>query len=81
MAKFIRVFNHGKGKIEIPSPILSEAIPVELHFKEDGALNNKPSFAMVMTAPILGRIFGQLSLETLQECLNELGYSITKNEQ
>ncbi len=81
MAKEIIVTNWGKGQIKISSepstPI--EVVPRELHFKEDGAIDDSPSLTMVLnhsTAPY--KFYGQFTLNTLIECLDELGYTITK---
>lgn len=82
MGKLIRVFNHKKGLINlqhIPHMIV-EMMPVELHFKKDGATDETPSFAMVLQRGD-AYVYGQLSLHTLKEALAELGYDVVKSEK
>lgn len=79
-----KIINHGNGPINLthfnPKNIV-EMRPTELHFKENGSLENKPSFALVFempwsfAAPI---VYGQISLQMLNDGLRELGYEITK---
>ena len=79
MSKAFIAVNHGTGPIDLRHlGAADEMRPTEIHLKEDGAIGDKPSFTIVMTA--LGRTpkFGQLSLEMLNEALNELGYEIIK---
>lgn len=75
---FIKVFDHGTGKIDLTGRgIVVQMRPIELHYKQDGTLDNKPSFAVVMEGsdqePL---VVGQFSLATLQEALAELGYTL-----
>lgn len=80
MAQFIKVVDWGEKQIDL-RPIAfnsMEAMPVELHHKTNGSVDGKPSFVMVMQTPSKYNIFGQFSLETLKECLDELGYKIEK---
>ena len=79
MGKAFKAFNHGTGPVDLRHlGAADEMRPTEIHLKEDGALDDKPSFTIVMTA--LGRTpkFGQISLRMLNEGLNELGYEIVK---
>lgn len=78
MAKYIEVINHGKNQIDLRhiGSTAMEARPTELHFKENGSLDDSPSLAIVMQLVSGQNVFAQLSLKTLQECLNELGYEI-----
>lgn len=82
MAKEIEVFNHGKNPINlthIKSSLILGACK-EFHFKEDGSVYNKPSITMVhQLANHNAMVYAEMTLETLTECLNELGYEITKN--
>lgn len=54
-----------------------ELQPKELHYLVKGAKGDKPSFAMVM-GDLKGDlvVVGQFSLETLTDCLKELGYEL-----
>lgn len=59
-----------------------ELRPVELHLKENGAIQDKPSFLIGLEVP--GNVefyYGQVSLEMLAEGFRELGYSLTKIER
>lgn len=79
MAKFMKVFNHGNEQIDLSGIGVTskECVPTELHHKNNGSVDEKPSFVIVMKMPSGLSVYGQLSLETLSECLNELGYNIT----
>lgn len=73
------------GKNPIILPIEPERIteyrPIEIHHKADGAIDDKPSFAILMYRhhTIAGDIFvvGQLSLDMLSDALDKCGYKIT----
>lgn len=84
MAKYIKVIvvNHGDGKIELKNlgSRYAAAIPVELHYKANGSLKDEPSFAMVMEMPTGFKVYGEFSLQTLSDCLEELGYEIKHHE-
>lgn len=79
MNKFMTVKNHGEEKIDvshIPSIVL-EAVPTELHFKTNGALFDTPSIAIVMKVAHI-HVIGEISLNTLSDCMDQLGYKIVK---
>lgn len=81
MAKEFKAFNHGTGPIVLAqhnNNLVMQAKPTELHLKENGTLNNGPSFAIVMEDYYRNRIIGQVSLDMLKEALNEIGYDIVK---
>ena len=87
MDKPLKTLNWGKLKIDFSSSryhYIQEMRPTEIHLKEDGSINNKPSFAIVMSRDEIGAeeyhypIYGQISLEMLNEGLKELGYEIVK---
>jgi hypothetical protein len=71
--------NFGTGPIEIKGPA-TELRPTELYLKENGAIGDTASFAIVLTDPFMPstRVFGQLTLVMLNEALNELGYRVVK---
>lgn len=70
------VFNWGKRQFIIDGPA-AEFRPVELHYKSDGAIGDKPSMVIVLDrSPSDPKIYGQFSLETLKEALGELGYKV-----
>lgn len=79
MNKAFNGFNHGTGKIVIPDRFNSfiEGLPIEIHLKEDGSFDNKPSFAIVIELPFSFAL-GQISLEMFNEGLKDIGYQITK---
>lgn len=74
--------NHGTGKIAIgegENEITVDYLPVEIHLKEDGSKDDKPSFAILMSRPETHiRIVGQLSLEMFNEGLADIGYELIK---
>lgn len=80
MAKYMKVVNHKKGKVDLTSlgTNIGEYYPTELHYKSDGAIGDKPSFTIVMREPNGSSVYGQFSLDTLNECLKELGYKSIK---
>lgn len=84
MSKDIYTKNWGTDKIGIDpegGPLI-EFRPTELHLKEDGARDDKPSFSIVMIRPpALGKAVGQISLAMLNEALAELGYEITPSHK
>jgi hypothetical protein len=78
MAQSIKVINHGSNAINL-QPIQfnsTEARPIELHFNTNGSVNNEPYLAIVLETRSGFHVYGQLELETLQNCLQELGYKI-----
>ncbi len=80
MAKYIKVKNHGANRIDLShiGDTAKELFPTELHFNKNGSVDNKPTFAIVMHNKSGLNVYGQFSFKTLQECLNELGYEISK---
>lgn len=83
MAKYMNVVNHGKGQIDLRhlGKDAYRAKPTEFHFKENGAIDDGPSIAIVMSAVGIGiSIFGEMSITTLQECLDEVGYTLIKKQ-
>lgn len=72
--------NHGQDKIVIISdkPV-SEFRPIEIHLKEDGALDDTPSFNFLLVNeyyPI--NITAQITLKMFNEGLADIGYEIVK---
>ena len=65
--------------IELENDTL-EFRPTKLILLPKGAVGDKPSFAILGTIPFNDDVIGQLSLETLQDCLNDLGYELKKKE-
>lgn len=81
MAKYMTVTNHHNGKIDLRhlGKNAFEAVPIEFHYKEDGTIDDLSSIAIVMNVIELEvNVFGEMSLNTLKECLNEVGYDIVK---
>lgn len=77
------VYDHGTDKIDLSHlPYYTlELRPTEFHFKIDGAKDDKPSICIIMGGIPGNLVFGEMSLNTLDECLNEVGYKIVKNEE
>ena len=76
----IKAFNHGTGPIKMnanPGKIVMEGRPTELHLKEDGDKEDKPSFAIVIEDSNGNKVIGQVSLKMLSVALHELGYAVT----
>lgn len=74
--------NWGKGKVGLTAPAgckVRELRPTELHLKEDGAIGDRPSITIVLTPHPSEheKIFGQISVDMLNEAFNELGYMLT----
>ena len=77
--------NHGKGKIDLTKHNsdgrfnnVTEMKPIEIHLKEDGSVKDEPSFAIVMKNVFGAVVYGQISLEMLNEGLADIGYKIIK---
>ena len=77
MNLFMTTHNWGKEKMRLR--VSEEMRPVELHMKEDGDNGDEPSFAIVMVGR-KGSAVGQFSLNTIRDCLNQLGYDIIKKQ-
>jgi len=75
--------NWGRGAIDLTHlRSITEFRPTEIHMKEDGDLDDKPSFAIVLeTNTSSSCVVGQLSLKMLNSGLKDVGYQITKIEQ
>lgn len=80
MKKAFKGIYHGTGQIDLSHhKDIEQFLPVEIHLKEDGTVDNKPSFAIVLTSPYSrNQVVGQISLEMLNQGLADLGYEIKK---
>lgn len=77
----VKGYNWGTGVIELElGDFAMEFRPVEIHIKEDGSLDNKPSMCVVMVRSGVRDLYsyGQLSLEMWNKALGEIGYKIEK---
>ena len=85
----IVVKNHGKEKIDLRhldgcqllGYAIDEARITEIHMKEDGDLHDAPSFCLVAALPTKGYVYNQISLETLTDALNRLGFWLVAKER
>lgn len=79
MIKDLIAINHGTGKVDLRhlGAAALRMLPTELHLKEDGALNGKPSVCFVMETPF-ATAYGELSLEMWNTALETIGYKIEK---
>lgn len=71
--------NVGKGAIDLREyPSAYQLRPTRIYLKEDGAINDKPSFGILMEHPTdyQPKVLGQLSLAMLNDGLNDVGYTI-----
>lgn len=80
MKKDFQGFNHGKGPIDLRHiGHAYQLMPVEIHLKEDGDLNDQPSLAIVLKNPDVDvTIIGQISVAMLNEGLADIGYKLVK---
>lgn len=75
--KEFQAFDHGTGIIDLyHHNRLIQMKPVEIHHKADGAKDGGPSFAIIMTSPVMDPVVGQISVKMLNEGLEEIGYKI-----
>jgi hypothetical protein len=76
---FIKTVNVGTDKVRLEAATAIEFSPVELHMKEDGSKNGKPSFTWVMVNPHSPvTVYAQFSLDSLIDAFDELGFEIKK---
>jgi hypothetical protein len=71
--------NHGKEMITIEG--VEDVImmrPTEIHLKEDGALDDTPSFAILMESSYIPPVVGEISLKMLNDALVTIGYKMVK---
>ncbi len=66
-----KLFNAGTDKMNLPLGSF-ELRPTELHYKEDGAIGNKPSFCILMEHPDRPPVYGQVSMEMFNKALKGL---------
>jgi len=67
----------GKGPIDLsPYPSAYQLRPIEIYHKEDGAVDDGPSFGILMICPynIAAPVLGQISLKMFNEGLADVGY-------
>lgn len=69
--------NVGKGPV--PMPMRSREVrPVAIYLKEDGALDDKPSFVLSMIDLASRETHGQLTLNMLNDGLDDVDYTVVK---
>ena len=75
--------SHGTGPIIIKHEFVTHMRPIEIHLKEDGTLDDKPSVCIIMSTMIADFpvVAGQLSLKMWNEALKDIGYEIKKIEE
>lgn len=81
MNEFITVFDHGTKKIDLShiGSTAEQLRPIELHHNSNGSIKDEPVFAIVLRDQGAGRRFyAQFTLETISDCLSQLGYEIKK---
>jgi hypothetical protein len=83
MEKAFKAFNVGTGKIDLSHHQLGLTMmrSVEIYCKEDGSVKDEPTFSIVMTSPFSKPVFGEISLEMLNEGLNEIGFEIIRKQK
>jgi hypothetical protein len=73
--------NVGKGVIDLREyPSAYQLRPTRIYLKENGAINDQPSFGILMEHPTQ-QVLGQLSLNMLNDGLNDVGYTIRKQSE
>lgn len=72
----------GKGKFVLEKYSffrkLTQVGIMEVQIKDDGAVNDTPSFLAIMKDADTNITYTEFSLETLQAILSRMGYRITK---
>ena len=79
-ADFMAV-NHEKGIIKLglsQFTDVQQGKPVEIHFKDDGSVDNKPSLCLVIMTETTSCVYGQISLEMLNNAIEQVGYKLIK---
>lgn len=79
----ITVKDWGWGQIELKNTVTAfydKGLLAEIHHKQDGAVGDKPSFAVVIVHGITCRVIGEISLDKLQKAMYKLGYDLKKRE-
>lgn len=74
-------FNHGNSHIKLTfdKAFAIQVLPIEVHLKEDGALDHTPSMCLVMADPHFNiYCYGETSLKMWNEGLKEIGYEIRR---
>ena len=85
--KDFNCYNHGTNQIDVikHSPIERYKFrigrPIEMHLKENGSKDDKPSFAIVIELSNGNRIIGEISLQMLNEGLKDIGYKLLSVEE
>jgi hypothetical protein len=66
--------------VERNGVIIEEMRPIEVHVRENGTMDDKPSFCFIFKPPpyIPFYVQGQISLRMLNDGLKEAGYKIEK---
>lgn len=73
--------NHGTGLIDLRHlAVVAVLMPIEIHLKENGTIDEKPSLSIIMKDIDGIRVVGEISLKMLNEGLEDVGYQITKIE-
>lgn len=79
MNPYMTAKDWGTGKMDLRhhGPRLRELRLIELHHKSDGARDDGPSFAIVLKNHTM-TVCGEITLETLNDTLGQIGYEIRK---
>ena len=73
--------DHGKDQIDLTHlHIKAVLMPIEIHFKDDGDINDEPSMVIVMVNPMNRCICGEISLRMFNEAVAEVGYKLVKDD-
>lgn len=77
--KPFQAFDHGNDAIDLTKHRgLIQMLPVEIHHNANGSLLDGPVFAIVLTAPNLRPVVGQISLDMLNEALKDIQYQVIR---
>ena len=75
----------GKGKFVLDKykqfRLVSELGIIEVQIKDDGAINDTPSFCAIMKDRLTNVYITQFSFETLQAILSKMGYRCVKKKE
>lgn len=84
MAEFMKTKKVGKAPFVFSGNVV-QMTPTELLMKDNGSIaedgSDREAFCVVLTHPELDtKVIGQLSLKTLTDALDELGFQVLKKD-
>jgi len=77
IVKDFNAFDHGTGPIKIGHKVHFMR-PMEIHLKHDGAKDEGPSLAIIMTDFMNVPVMGEITVAMFNEGLADIGYELVK---